>query len=143
MRWALSYWSQKSGSTTIGLPAQKHSVTVLLPTCVTTRSTSGRMLVCGRNSSPTLVSANPLPDHVVAQPQLIVLRAHRDDHAVVGLAKSVDQPLHQLGVRRPKRAEAQVDQTPVAGFEAERRLPRLIGRADARLDLVPALVEGV
>ena len=54
MRWALSYWSQNSGSTTIGLPKWRHSVTVLLPPCVITRSTWGRIEVCGRNSSPTM-----------------------------------------------------------------------------------------
>ena len=47
---ALSYWSQKSGSTTIGLPKKSDSVVVLLPPCVITASTCGRMRVCGRNS---------------------------------------------------------------------------------------------
>ena len=58
MRWALSYWSQKSGRATIGLPKKSDSVTVLLPPWVITRSTWGRIAVCGRNSSPAMFSAS-------------------------------------------------------------------------------------
>ncbi len=47
-RWALSYWSQKSGSTIIGLPKWKASVVVLLPPWVMTRSTSGMMRGLGQ-----------------------------------------------------------------------------------------------
>ena len=48
-RWALSTWSQNSGSTIIGLPWWKASVTVLLPPWVMTRSTCGRTAGWGRN----------------------------------------------------------------------------------------------
>ena len=57
-RWALSYWSQNSGSTTIGLPKWKASVVVLLPPWVITRSTSGTIVVCGRNSAPHMFGAS-------------------------------------------------------------------------------------
>ena len=56
-RWALSYWSQNSGRTTIGLPKCRHSVTVLLPPWVITASTCGRIEVWGRNSSPAMCRA--------------------------------------------------------------------------------------
>src|SRR6476646_1827262 len=56
-RWALSYWSQNRGSTIIGLPKWNASVVVLLPPWVTTRSTSGTIEVCGRNSEPHMFGA--------------------------------------------------------------------------------------
>ena len=67
MRWALSYWSQNSGSTTIGLPKCRHSVTVLLPPWVITRSTCGRIDGLGQEL---------LAGHVVGELELGVLRAH-------------------------------------------------------------------
>ncbi len=55
-RWALSTWSQNSGSTIIGLPWWNDSTTVLLPPCVITRSTIGRTAGWGRNPSPVMLS---------------------------------------------------------------------------------------
>ena len=57
-RWALSYWSQNSGSTIIGLPKWNASVVVLLPPWVMTRSTCGISFVCGRNSAPHMFGAS-------------------------------------------------------------------------------------
>ena len=55
-RWALSTWSQNSGSTIIGLPWWNASTTVLLPPWVITRSTIGRIAGCGRKPSPVMLS---------------------------------------------------------------------------------------
>jgi hypothetical protein len=60
MRCALSYWSQKRGSTTIGLPWCRHSVTVLLPPWVITSWQSGRSEVWGRNSAPAMFGASSI-----------------------------------------------------------------------------------
>ena len=57
-RWALSYWSQNSGRTIIGLPKWNASVVVLLPPWVITRSQWGITLVWGTRASPHMLSGS-------------------------------------------------------------------------------------
>jgi hypothetical protein len=89
MRCALSYWSQNSGSRTIGLPKCSASVVVLLPPCVITGRPAGCIVVCGRNSAP---------HHVVGELVEVGLRALAHDVAVRRAAEHVDQPPHQVDV---------------------------------------------
>ena len=115
-RWALSYWSQKSGSRIIGRPSWKHSVTVLLPPWVMTRSTWGRIARCGRNSAPTMLSASSYWS---------CLGPLRDDEPVGRPAEDVDQPAHQLDVGRAEAAQAEVDERARPAGEHRPGSPRL------------------
>src|ERR1051325_9135559 len=123
MRCALSYWSQNSGSTTIGLPKYSASVTVLLPPCVITRSTCGRIDVCGRNSAPVMLAASviwsccgPLDaitrrgrelgaGHVVGERDLGVLRPRGRGQAMGAAGRRPAPLLHQLDGARPESAQ--------------------------------------
>ena len=109
-RCALSYWSQKRGSATIGFPKWKHSVVVLFPPWVMTTSASGRSAGCGRTRAP----------HVVREVELRVLWALGDDDPVRRAGEHVDQPLHQLDVRGAEAAERR-------GRRAHRRPTRCAG----------------
>ena len=42
----------------MGLPKCRHSVVVLFPPCVITRSARGMTEVCGRNSAPCMFGAS-------------------------------------------------------------------------------------
>ena len=106
-RWALSTWSQNSGSTIIGLPWWNASVTVLLPPWVMTRST------CGQDRR---LRQEPLPRLVVVERDLVGERALRDDDPVLGRRQQVDQALHQA--RRPRTRGS-----PATGRSAPRRAP--------------------
>ena len=128
----MSYWSQNSGRTTIGLPKHSASVTVLLPPWVMTASTCGRTETCGRNSAPAMLSARR--SWSCWGPIETITRTRR-------AGQRVDQRLHQRDVAGAERAEAQVDERAVAGGERLGHRPRRVGGADARLEVVPRAVQ--
>src|SRR5262249_41278038 len=76
-------------------------------------------------------------DHVGREPQLVVLRAHADDHEVVGLPEGVDQLLHQPDVCRAQASQAEIDRRArAAGYGKV-----AVWRADARAETLPGTVE--
>src|SRR5207302_9645102 len=113
----------------MGLPKWKHSVTVLLPPCVITRSTWGRMLACGRNSSPRMLSASS--NSSCCGPFETMNRC--------GESASV---AHHLDVCGAQAAEAEVDERAVAvATEVVKRRPFRIRPAHARVEPVPRVAE--
>jgi hypothetical protein len=66
-----------------------------------------------------------------------VLRALADDVAVGRLGERGDESVHQLDIGRAEAAEADVDERTLA----RRRLERLVHRAHARVEPLPALSE--
>ena len=119
---------RRAGSTIIGLPKWIDSVTVLLPPWVITRSTSGQ----DRRLRQELGAR-----HVGRELDLVVLRALADDVAVGRLGQRGDEAVHQLDVGRAEAAEADVDERAFA----RRRLARLVDRAHAGVEALPALAE--
>ena len=72
-------------------------------------------------------------DHVVGQPDLVGPGAHAHDHAVLGGAEQVDEPLQQADVGAAERAERQVDQAGTLGpLARSRRASRSRCRSRAR-----------
>ena len=94
--------------------SRAHSVTVLLPPCVITRSTCGRIEVCGRNSAPAMLSASS--SWSCCGPFETITR-----YGAVG--ELVDQRAHQLDVGRAERAEAEVDERAVPAAQGVRAAP--------------------
>ena len=82
-------------------------------------------------------------DHVVGQPDLVGPRAHAHDHAVLGGAEQVDEPLQQADVGAAERAERQVDQAGTLGplREASGITKSVVGLAHAGVDPVPGRAE--
>jgi hypothetical protein len=103
-RWALSTWSQNKWQHDHRLAVVEASVTVLLPPCVITRSTSGRIAGCGRNPSPVWLSC---------ERDLVGERALGDDDPVLRGGEEVHEPLHQPDIRRAEGAQRQVDERAV------------------------------
>jgi len=79
-----------------------------------------------------------LAGHVRRQPQLVVLRPHADDDAVIRFSERVDQLLHQRDVGRAEAAEAQIEQSATGSPDMA---PDLVRPADARAKPLPGRPE--
>ena len=125
-RWALSCWSQKMGRTTMGLPKCMHSVVVLLPPCVITRST------CGEGMS---AAGTPRPPCCPRARSASCWGPLRDDERCGVSAERLDEPLHQRHVAGAQGAEADVDRAPRRRQRARAAAPgaSVVRTLDSRL----------